>query len=73
MRPIPLKEGLQRLFPARQPDHRDYDGRAVDPQHHKRGHLKRRRGVERDLGEVERPDYRDQQDQADRQDDRDDV
>jgi hypothetical protein len=66
----PLKEGLTRLLPARKPDHRDDDGRAVDPQHHKRRDLQRGRHVERDLGEVERPDHRNQEDEPDREDNR---
>ena len=69
----PLREGLARLLPARQPDHGDHDARAIDRQHDHGRRLNRRRGVERDFGEVERPDHRDQEHESDRKDDRDDV
>lgn len=69
----PLKEGLSGLSSARQPDHRDHDARAIDRQHDHGRRLNRRRGVERDFGEVERPDHRDQEHESDRKDDRDDV
>jgi len=70
MRPLPLKEGLLRLFPARQPDHRDDDGRAVNTQHHKRRDLQRGGDVKREFGEPQRPDHRYEQDQSDREDNR---
>ena len=56
----PLKEGLNRLFPAGQPDHRQDDGRAIDAQHNQRSLLNRRRHVERELGEPERAENRNQ-------------
>ena len=55
-----FKDGLARLLPAGQPDHRDDDGRAIDPQHHERRDLQRRRHVEREFGEPERADNRNQ-------------
>jgi hypothetical protein len=69
-----MRHGLQdyrrRLAAAGQPDHRDNDRPAVDAEHDKRRHLDRGRHVERELGEVERADDRNQEDQSDREDNR---
>ena len=57
----PLKEALASLFPAGQPDHGDHDRPAINAQHDKGGHLHRpRRHVEREFGEPERADNRNQ-------------
>lgn len=54
------EEMRARLLAAGQPDHRDHDGRAVDPQHDERGDLERGGDIERQLGEPERADNRNQ-------------
>ena len=56
----PLKEGLASLFPAGQPDHGQDDGRAIDAQHNQRSLLNRRGHVEREFGEPERAENRNQ-------------
>ena len=56
----PLKEALATLLPARQPDHWNDHGGAVDPQHDKGWHLHGDRHVEREFGEPERADNRNQ-------------
>ena len=50
----------RRLLAAGQPDHRNNDGPAIDAQHDKGGHLERPGNVERELGEPERADDRNQ-------------
>jgi len=56
----PFHAGLARLLPAGQPDHRQDDGHAIDAQHNQRSLLNRRRHVERELGEPERAENRNQ-------------
>ena len=56
----PLKEALRSLFAAGEPDHRQDDGHAIDAQHHQRSLLNRRRHVEREFGEPERAENRNQ-------------
>lgn len=65
-----LQDYRRRLAAAGKPDHRNNDGRAIDAEHDEGGHLDRGGDIERELGEVERPDHRNQQDQSDREDNR---
>ena len=55
-----FKDGLAALLPAGQPDHRQDNGRAIDAQHNQRSLLNRRRHVEREFGEPERAENRNQ-------------
>ena len=60
-----MKQGLadwrrERLLAARQPDHRQDDGRAVDREHDEGRLLDGRGDIEREFGEPERADNRNQ-------------
>lgn len=58
------------LAAAGEPDHRQDDGRAIDPEHDQRRRFNRFGDVQRKLGQDERADHREEQDEADG-DDRD--
>ena len=55
-----MVEYRRRLFPAGQPDHRQDDGHAVDREHDEGRLLDGLGDVERDFGEPERADNRNQ-------------
>jgi hypothetical protein len=60
---VAMRHGLQdyrRLLAAGQPDHRQDDSHAVDAQHNEGGLLDRGGNVEREFGEPERADNRNQ-------------
>ena len=58
-----MKEAMveyRRLFPARQPDHRQDDGHAIDREHDEGRLLDGLGDIEREFGEPERADNRNQ-------------
>jgi hypothetical protein len=56
----PLRDGLATLLPRTQPDHRQDDGHAIDREHDEGRLLDRLGNAEREFGEPERADDRNQ-------------
>jgi hypothetical protein len=54
----------RRRLAASEPDHRQDDGRAIDPEHDQRRRLDRLGDVQRKLGQDERADHREEQDES---------